>query len=108
MRSTFVLASFVLQLVVTPEDGLGALSLTGALCIVVSVVLILATKRPPATATATAPVLAKVGAAGRSDDPAWLDAPTACGGELERPRDEMELDAHVDATAERARRPRKA
>ena len=89
MQSTFVLSSFVLQLLATPDDGLEPLSLVGALVITTSVVLVLASKKssaiPPASsslssssssstitsalASALPPAVKPYG----SEDPAWVE-----------------------------------
>ena len=89
MQSTFVLASFLLQLIVTPDDHLAPLSLCGALVIVASVVLILATKRAGGGGGST---MLRAGQGG-SDDPKWAGSSGSQGGggcgtvELEGGRD---------------------
>ena len=130
MQSTFVLASFVLQLIATPEDGIEPLSLAGALVIASSVVLILASKKPPtrasssscscsssssaaeALASAACTAASRARAAKRaaphaSEDPAWVTdgsavrPPPYSQKQLEHALDDMELnDAAAMAAVE--------
>jgi drug/metabolite transporter (DMT)-like permease len=51
VQSTFVLSSFALQLVATPMDALGPMSMLGSLLIVLSIGAILAFKRQPGRGT---------------------------------------------------------
>ena len=58
MQATFVLTSFGLQAVFTPEDVMEPIAVAGAVVIVLSVAIILGSKRPPPPsggATATLP-----------------------------------------------------
>ena len=86
MQSTFPLASFLLQKFVTPEDELEPLSMAGALVIVVSVVVILVSKRQAAPAAASKHL---VGAVHSSEDPAWVTA---------TPQSELQMQSQPQAT----------
>ena len=79
MQSTFVLSSFFLQALATPDDALDPMALSGALTIVASVVLILATKKAPPpplnaanhAAASERPRSQLAAGVGSSEDPIW-------------------------------------